>query len=170
MLRSVWIVILIVVAASLCACGLGGPDTSTPEKLAQAVVESIRDNDFEDYSSYFGDKKVILQLLEDSTLGEEEKQEISKEIDKVIVRLEKNKKISFEKIFEKAKADGVDLSTIKYSNATYKLKIDDGVKNADIYVIIEFGDSKYRLKLDDCAESSKGWLMFDEPSWKGAFK
>lgn len=164
------IVILGIMAVALCACGIGGPDTTTPENFAKAVVDSIKDNDYEKFESYCINKEVFISLTEQSTLSEEKKKKAIDGMEELWQNLPKMIRESYEEIREDAKKEGVEIGKIEYLNATYEIKMDQGVQTADIHVTVGYDNSKYKLKLDDCIKSKKGWIMGDEPRWRGIVK
>lgn len=165
--RLVLITILGIMAVALCACGLGGPDTSTPENLAKVVVDSIKDNDFKKFKGYCIDKDVLLYIIEQSSWSDEKKKRSHKEMEEFLPKLSEMIRDSFDRIKESAEKDGVDLAGIKYLNATYKKRMDDNVETVDMNIIIEAGNSKYKIRIGVCVKSEKGWRIANDPRWKG---
>jgi len=74
---------------------------------------------------------------------------------------------AFNKIRVRGRRAGIDWNEAEYQTITSKTKERDNIESGDIYIIFSFKGVNYRIKLDDCIKTNRGWLMSDDPSWKG---
>ena len=139
----------------------------TPEKFANEVFKAIKNNDLPKFSKLFPTKQVFLDTLKQSTIPEPELQKAKEGMDKKLKKTFKSIQESLVKIREKAKKDGVMWEKTIFGGVECEIKEKHQVKTSDIYLLVTFQGINYKVKLDDCMKTTKGWLMFDDPSWRG---
>lgn len=142
----------------------------TPEDLGRNVLEAFQKNDVDMALEYILYEDDYEDFYGNSELGQEDKERLITKycgpgyVDERVERFKKR----FPEIIEQGKAEGIFWANtqFEYVEGPNNPSI-YGMQADEIYVIFSHESKLYKLRLDDCLKTSRGWLMSDEPSFKG---
>ncbi len=75
--------------------------------------------------------------------------------------LNKRAKRAFFMIYNEELNEGIDWKTSEFVGVS--------IRGFNISSIFSYNGIKYVIYLDDCLPSKRGWLMTDDPRWKGEY-
>lgn len=150
----------------------GGVDVSTPEALAQSLVDAFANEDQEAFRQLFptaddidGLRDVLVPLMGTGADFEREKREIVAKADKEAAK-------AWGKVSSKAARDGATwrgMEVVGIIDRDFKTR-SSPVKEADFVALLRAEDGReFRIKLDDCIQVGRGWVMTDDPRWRGTY-
>lgn len=145
---------------------VGNADLTTPEGLAQAVLQALREDDYETFSSFVPTTQDIIAMAKERGASDSDVQKyVSAELNENLRNNIKKAKDGWDEVRERGQDAGIIWSDTSYSRVDYKMKQERGIKKADIVVVFTFRGVDYRFELDDCVQTGRGWLMTDNMNW-----
>lgn len=140
--------------------------SKTPEEMGEVIFNAIKNENGATIRTYFAKNSDIDELLAKSNLSEKKKEKKKKKLQKKVQSLNDGIAKDLAKIHDQE---------IKWSETTFdwidhKNFVKDSVTGADIYIVFSEDQVQYEIKLDDCYITSRGWVLFDRISFKGARK
>ncbi len=157
---------------------------ATPDDLAKAVFDSLKNNAVEDYLKCVpiaDDIRGLFTKIEsaaESKADKESMRKLKKFMEKELVAgsktlTEKSKK-NFNKIRQKVIDQKIDWKKTEFLQAEYKIKKKKEstvtMETADIDIIFSHEDKKHKMKLSDCRKLGRGWLIGGGLRWSGSGK
>ncbi len=139
--------------------------------LGKGVLNSLKMKDVAQFLRFFPSKEDWQGLVSliPPDMSSEEKENVKKQIKKVIVRMDasiQRFRRSFYEIYERGTKEGVNWETATYDSVEYKPRV-EMVEISDIDLLFSSNNIKYSIKLDDCLNFKRGWLIRDRLYWKG---
>jgi len=140
--------------------------SSTPEEMGEALFEAIKTEDAATVRTYFAVESDLNEWLAKSSLSEKQQEKKLKKLEKKITSLNDN----IAKTLAKIHQEPIDWNNSTYDWIDYKNFEKDGTTGADVFIVFSVDRTQYEIKLDDCFPTSRGWVLFDNISFKGARK
>jgi hypothetical protein len=138
--------------------------SSTPEEMGEVLFNAIKKEDAATVRTYFATETDMEERLTKSNLSEKKKKKKKKKLKKQIESLNDN----IAKSLAKIKEEKINWETTTFDWVDYKNFQKDSVTGADIYIVFSEDKKQYEIKLKDCYPTNRGWVLFDEISFKGA--
>ena len=140
--------------------------SSTPEEMGETLFNAIKKEDAATIRTYFASETDIEEWLTKSSLSDKNRKKKKKKLQKKVESLNDNIAKSLAKIQE----EDIDWAATSFDWIDYKNFQKDSVTGADIYIVFSEDKKQYEIKLKDCYPTNRGWVLFDEISFKGARK
>ena len=163
------IISVVLLSLILFSCGNDSGEvqvSSTPEEMGEELFDAIKNEDAAIVRTYIGVESDIEQWLSKSSLSEKKAEKKKKKLMKKVESLDYNLAKTLAKLHE----EKIDWGNTSYDWIDYKNFEKDSVTGADIYIVFSKGKQQYEIKLKNCYPSKRGWVLFDEISFKGARK
>lgn len=163
------IISVVLLSLILFSCGNDSGEvqvSSTPEEMGEELFDAIKNEDAAIVRTYIGVESDIEQWLSNSSLSEKKAEKKKKKLMKKVESLDYNLAKTLAKMYE----EKIDWENTSYDWIDYKNFEKDSVTGADIYIVFSEGKQQYEIKLKNCYPSKRGWVLFDEISFKGARK
>jgi hypothetical protein len=148
-------------------------DTSTPEKLARATLDTLVNNDRKKFeASLTPEKKEFIELLRDNLpekIGPEKvsRDEVIKEQSDKFPKSIKGLLKAWDRLRNEGGKAGVDWKDAKFKSAEFKIRERDGIKNTTITCTFTSGGKTYQISIADVFLIKKRWLIIDNVSFMG---
>ena len=149
--------------------------TSTPDRLGDLVVSSLKENDFEMFLEGAITPKLMRALMADARIQSERRKERAKEFaaqfaDARAVR--RRMRDSFDDVREQGLDRGVKWEAADFVKAAYETHTRDDVEFCnDIQVDFRVGvwpnERRFRLFVTDCVNTDAGWRTLMGVRWGG---
>ena len=152
--------------ASLLTLGCGGSH-KTPEDLGETVLDTLKDEDFDNFEKFVATPSDLKWIIEKSDREDSWKEKELKELDDFGKRALEVNKENFERTLKAGEEAGIKWSKVKFVDVDYDIEKERGIESADIIIVLEYKESKYRVKIDDCLKTKRGWVTTDGLRWKG---
>lgn len=140
--------------------------SSTPDEMGKVLYEAIKTQDAATIRAYFATSDDIEEWLYKSDLTEKKKEKKRNKFESKMEAL--NDGIA--KRLALIHKEPIDWKNTQFDWIDYKNFEKDKVTGADIIIVFSEGNIQYELKLDDCYPTKRGWVLFDEITFKGARK
>ena len=154
---------------SLASCGGEGEIeqvADTPEEMGEVLFNAIKAEDAPAVIKYYAVESDIDEVLEKMNLSEKKRKKKKK---KLIKKIE-NLTYKLPKTLAKIKEQDIDWEHTAYDWVDYQNFQKDSLTGADIYIVFSEDRQQYEIKLKECYPTSRGWVLFDEISFKGKRK
>lgn len=163
--------IILIFVVSLLFFSCGGEEKSvqvsqSPEDMGEVIYNAIKNDDAAIIRTYLAVESDVDERLSKSDLGDKKKEKKKKKLLKKVSKVNDG----LAKTLDKIKTENIDWSKTNYDWVDYKNFDKDSVNGADIYIVFSEDKQQYEIKLKECYPTSRGWVMFDELSFKGARK
>lgn len=160
---------IIILSFFLFSCGEESSEvqvSSTPEEMGEILFKAIKTQDAATVRKYFATDADIQEWLLKSSIDEKKYSKKQKKLQKRIVALNDGIAKTLAKIHE----EDINWESTTFDWIDYKNFVKDSVTGADIYIVFSEDKKQYEIKLDNCYQTKRGWVMFDDLSFKGARK
>lgn len=163
--------LLVVFIISLFLISCGGEEkeiqvSSSPEDMGEVLFNAIKNEDAATIRTYLATESDVDERLAKSSLSEKKKKKKKKKLLKKVAKVNDG----LAKVLEKIKGENIDWSKTNYDWVDYKNFDNDSVNGADIYIVFSEDRQQYEIKLKECYPTKRGWVLFDEISFKGQKK
>lgn len=140
---------------------------TTTEQLGKTFVFALQRDEYDLIEQFLPSEDDFKDLLELYDGTEEEKKEILAGSAENSKKIHENTAISFEEIKEKGVEAGIAWDEIKFVSTEVVLNPENNVEYAEVIILFSSNNLEYKIYLSECINTSRGWLIFDQPKWLG---
>lgn len=137
------------------------------DKFGKYMFNTFKNNDYNKFSSYIMDVNDFDYFILSVKANETEKKEFLTKKNEYLKKLHYKCKNAFTKIYKKGIEAGINWKETKFEGIDCLNENNKGFKEIDIYIIFSYKRINYKINLDDCRLLEKGWVIGDDPRWKG---
>lgn len=168
MKRKLIIIILLLKSLLFVQCDTFNNSNETKEQFAEYIFNCLKDNDYEKFTYNIMTKSDLEDLLQMSSLSDEEKKEELSKSNTTIKDMYSESKITFNTIRNEAIKAGIIWEDTKF----VKIKeIKEDLKNslllAGFRFVLEYKSIQYEINIDGCIKSKRGWILSSQLEWIG---
>ncbi|USD20706.1 hypothetical protein [Microbulbifer variabilis] len=169
------IAVLVLSVIFLASCG----ENSTPEDLAEDLVDALTSQDQEGYNDLFmtaEDHEGLIELALNADIRESSKKGFMKRTNELVekmqgadyIRTQKSRiQTAYKKILLKSKNHSFDWDEADLESIDYSIETKFGVERAKLVITMEYMDMKYKINAPRIIKSQDGWKLDLMPSWRG---
>ncbi|GEM_PF-3916867 len=140
---------------------------TTTEQLGKTFVFALQQDKYELIEQFLPSEDDFKDLLGLYDGTEEEKKEILAGSGQNSKKIKENTALSFEEIKEEGVEAGIIWEEIKFGSTETVLNPENNVDYAEVTVLFSSNNLDYKIFLSECINTSRGWLIFDQPKWLG---
>lgn len=142
----------------------------SPEKLARDVFKAFQEEKVDIALDYLLYEEDYVDFFSQATISQKEKNRlILKHTKKAYLnKMEAGFRKRFDEIIEAGKNAGIVWIDTKFEYTIGPNRKEfKGVQADEIYIVFSYQNKLFKIQLDDCYKCKRGWLMSDEPIFKG---
>lgn len=161
--------VVFIVSLFLFSCGGEEKEiqvSASPEEMGEVLFNAIKNEDAATIRTYLAIESDVDERLSKSSLTDKKKEKKKKKLLKKVAKVNDG----LAKAIEKIKSETIDWDNTNYDWVDYKNFDKDSVNGADIFIVFSEDRQQYEIKLKECYPTKRGWVLFDEISFKGPRK
>ncbi|MCT4580154.1 MAG: hypothetical protein N4A35_01955 [Flavobacteriales bacterium] len=140
--------------------------SASPEEMGEVLFNAIKTGDAATIRAYIATEADVDERLNKSSLSDKKKDKKKKKLLKKVAKVNDG----LAKTLEKIKGEDIAWEATSYDWVDYKNFDKDSVNGADIYIVFSKDRTQYEIKLKECYPTARGWVLFDEITYKGLRK
>ena len=139
-------------------------DPSSPESLAENIVNSIKENDIEKFVSNYANYDDHVDFLKNRNLSKRAEDKLMEGINRYKNKYEKNPRSNFNFIMFHLKEDSINASELEIKDIKVESHI-DSFELENWHIVITFKNYNRSLTITQCSKYGRGILCDQDVKW-----